>query len=141
MNLIKFALALVLLAGGYKWWHKHQAEVPATAKPVPGNTGFVSMPQPSGTDFGTVLIFAPINCPSDAAQRARDLSRELAARHIPHVQLEQANFDMADPPDEQTMASFNRVMEGTIPVVFVRGKGKANPALDEVIAEYSAARR
>lgn len=39
------------------------------------------------------------------------------------------------------MAKFNRAMKGAVPIVFVRGKGKANPTLAEVVTEYEAARR
>lgn len=44
-------------------------------------------------------------------------------------------------PDQQKMATFKRVVEGTGPVVVARGKGKANPAFAEVVAEYERVRR
>lgn len=141
MGFIKFLIVLLVLAAGYKWWHKHPTAFSGVGgTSIADQTGFEPMPQPMGTDTRTVLIYAPLNCPSATAQRARELSRELAARHIPHVQLEEASFDMVN-PDQQTVATFKRVMEGTGPVVFVRGKGKANPAFAEVVAEYDGARR
>lgn len=141
MGFIKFLVFLMVLFAGYQWWQKHPTAIlGSTAAPVAGKTGFVPMPQPMGTNTRTVLIYAPLNCPSETAQRARKLSQELAARHIPHAQLEEASFDLVN-PDQQTVATFKRVMEGTGPVVFVRGKAKGNPAFAEVVAEYDAARR
>jgi hypothetical protein len=32
----------------------------------------------------------------------------------------------------------NSVMNGELPIVFVNGRGKANPTLEEVIAEFGA---
>ena len=137
MGFIKFLVFLLVLFGGYRWWQQHPTAIFGNAAaPVAGQSGFVPMPQPMGTDMRTVLIYAPVNCPSATAQRARELSRELAARHIPHAQLEEASFDL-DNPDRQTVATFKRVMEGSGPVVFVRGRAKANPAVAEVVAEYA----
>ncbi|MGP1667347.1 MAG: hypothetical protein ACTS5I_15860 [Rhodanobacter sp.] len=139
MGFIKFLIFLLLLVGGYQWWQKHPTALfGASAVPVAGKTGFMPMPQPMGTDTRTVLIYAPMNCPSETAQRARQLSRALATRHIPHTQLDEASFDLVN-PDAQTVATFKRVMEGKGPVVFVRGMGKANPSFAEVVAEYDGA--
>lgn len=139
MGFLKFLLVLVLAMVGYHWWHKHRdLFVTDETAQVAGGTGFVAMPQPIGTSLGTVLIFAPRNCPSAAAQRARELSRELAAHDIPHALLDEANFDLDSP---EQVASVKRVMEGTVPIVFVHGRGKANPSLDDVLAEYAATQR
>ena len=32
----------------------------------------------------------------------------------------------------------NRIMNGPLPVVFVNGRAKSNPSLDEVVAEFRA---
>ncbi|HVT34202.1 MAG TPA: hypothetical protein VHE37_01355, partial [Nevskiaceae bacterium] len=73
MNLLRIALALVLLGGGVRWWmqrSEHRA-VLASADPY----GFLSVPMPSGAKPDTVLIFAPLNCPREGARRANELSR------------------------------------------------------------------
>lgn len=138
MTYLKWLLVIVLALVGYHWWQKHRdLLVPDGASHARGSSGFVSMPQPIGTSPYQVLIFAPRNCPSAAAQRARELSRELAARDVPHAQLEEANFDL-DSADGA--AAVKRVMEGAVPIVIVHGRAKANPSLDDVLAEYDAAR-
>lgn len=140
MAYLKLALVAVLALAGYHWWQMRHAHplVPAGAPHVAGSTGFVSMPQPIGTSPDQVLIFAPRNCPSAAAQRARELSRELAARDVPHAQLEEAHFALSSAAEASAV---NRVMEGTVPIVIVHGRAKANPSLDEVLAEYEATRQ
>jgi hypothetical protein len=35
----------------------------------------------------------------------------------------------------------NAVMNGEVPIVFVNGRVKANPSVDDVVAEYGAAAR
>lgn len=137
MAYLKWLLVVVLALVGYHWWQKHRdLLVKDGVSHVTGSTGFVSMPQPTGTSPDQVLIFAPRDCPSAAAQRARELSRELAARDVPHAQLEEANFDL---DSAEGAAAVKRVMEGAVPIVFVHGRAKANPSLDDVLAEYDAA--
>ena len=41
---------------------------------------------------------------------------------------------------EDELQRVNRVMQGELPIVIVHGRGKANPTLDEVLAEYRASR-
>lgn len=140
MAYLKLLLVVVLALVGYHWWQKRHDHLPVQdgAPHVAGSTGFVSMPQPIGTSPDQVLIFAPRNCPSAAAQRARELSRELAARDVPHAQLEGAHFALSS---AEEASAVNRVMEGTVPIVIVHGRAKANPSLDEVLAEYEATRQ
>ncbi|MGH8158919.1 MAG: hypothetical protein ACREPQ_12425 [Rhodanobacter sp.] len=142
MNFLKFLVVLVVAAGAYHWWQKHhaaQAESGAMAAMSRKGTGFVSMQRPMGARTDAVLIFAPPNCPSETAQRARALARGLEELSIPHVRLDGASFDI-DGSDQEVMTRFKRVMEGNGPPVFVRNKAKANPSLDEVVAEYNARR-
>jgi hypothetical protein len=142
MNIIKWLFVLAVVVGGYHWWQKHRAEsvdVDAQAVLRENGTGFVKFPQPMGTSTRTVLIYAPLNCPSEMAQRANKLARQLEQAGIPHALLQEANFDI-DGSDPQAMAQLNSIMAGKGPPVFVRGKAKANPTFDEVVAEYRAPR-
>ena len=103
-------------------------------------TGFVPVPSPSGTKRNQVLIFAAVNCPKDAARRAADLAAELGRRGISHIRLEHADFEWVENPDPAVLARLETVMRGEIPIVFINGRGKANPGIDEVVAEYRAQR-
>ena len=138
MGVLKLLLVVALVMVGYHWWHKHRDVFATNGAQASDEAGFVPVPQPRGTSLDRVLIFAPRDCPSAEAQRARELSQALADHGVPHGLLDQADFDLQSP---EQAASVHRVMEGTIPIVFVHGRGKANPTLDEVLAEYDAAGR
>jgi hypothetical protein len=138
MKILKLVVLLVLVAVVYREWHRHGSPVIGTGDSgAIGDSGFVPLPAPAGADAGRVLIFAPIDCPSEQAQRAGALARALAGQHIAYTRLEQADFDLEN-PDPGTLARLKRVMEGKAPIVFVRGRAKADPSFEEVLAEYRA---
>lgn len=126
---------MVLIAGGVQFWKKHRdaRELAAVTSP----SGFVPVPMPDGADRNTILVFAPLNCPSEAAERARALSASLTDRGIHNVITNQytiASFEPS-PETEAAMKRLNVVMNGEIPIVLVNGMGKANPSVAEVVAE------
>ena len=99
---------------------------------------FVVLPLPDGVSAHGVVIFAPENCPSEAAQRARQLASALSAQRIPYRETSSANFNALSSQEEaeRVMA----VMNGPIPIVYVDGRAKANPTPEEVVAEYRRSR-
>jgi hypothetical protein len=131
MNAVKLVLMLAAAGLAFQYW---QANRPATG---PSPNGFVALPAMNNVDPRQVVVFAPENCPSDKAQQADDLARQLAARSIPAVRSHDVSFASSD-PDPAIGIRLNSVMNGDLPIVFVKGKGKANPTLDEVVAEYGA---
>jgi signal recognition particle receptor subunit beta len=122
---------MAVLGAGWQLWHRHQAnEEPAVA---PSVVAFVELPLPDGMDADSVVVFSPEDCPSEAAQRADALVSALESKRITVVRAHHAEFDLRD---QESADRVNSVMEGPIPVVFVRGKAKANPSVEEVLAEY-----
>lgn len=95
---------------------------------------FVSIPIPDGLPQSGIVIFAPKNCPSDAAQRAERLTGYLEERGIGFMRSQSANYNNLTSQEEvqRVMA----VMNGDIPIVYVNGRAKANPTPEEVEAEY-----
>lgn len=136
MSTLKFSLVLALSWGVYDFWQKHQtAAFLEKAMQTVSKNGFVEVPQPSEGDPSEVMIFAAVNCPSDAAKRADELSRQLSTRGIPNFRLDNVNFETTEQGNKD-FAVLSKIMMGTAPVVFVGGKAKANPTLDEVVNEY-----
>lgn len=134
----KLAMALVLAVAG--WQHyKKSGRVVATDAPAEASAsrGFVSLPAFPGSNGRAVVIFAPENCPEDAGRRADALADALSRSGVPVSRLNHVGFNVSGPDEASRI---NAVMNGSIPIVVVRGRGKANPSLDEVLAEYSAAR-
>lgn len=80
------------------------------------------------------MTFAPANCPSDAAQRAEALARRLDAAGIPDTRSQRASFSTLSSQEEANRVM--SVMNGRIPVVFVRNRARADPAPEDVVAEY-----
>ena len=89
---------------------------------------------PDGMSPHGVVVFAPENCPSDAAQRAYALISDLGSRGVPVVRASTASFSTL--PDTETQQRVLSVMNGPIPIVFVNGRAKGNPSLEDVVAEY-----
>jgi hypothetical protein len=151
MNVIKIGTVLAIAALGILVWREYgpkggvealagqvSDKVAASAPDGGGNSshGFVDMPLPDGQSGSDVVIFAPVNCPSDAAQRAEALARHLSAQGVPYVRSQDANFGNLSSQEEANRVM--AVMEGGIPVVFVRTRAKANPSPEDVVAEYRA---
>lgn len=66
------------------------------------------------------------------------MAQELANRGIPHVRAQNAHFDLAG-EDRDQVERIGSIMNGAVPIVFVNGRAKANPTLEEVVAEYGGA--
>ncbi len=134
MNVVKLVVMLAVAGLAYQYWSTQQA---ATGPAVVSPNGFVMVPPMAGADPRQVVVFAPENCPSEKAQQADDMARQLAFRNIPTLRSHDVTFTSTD-MDPKIGVRLDSVMKGELPIVFVNGRGKANPTLDEVIAEYGA---
>lgn len=99
-----------------------------------GAGGFESVPLPDGVSSQGVVVFAPANCSSDAARRTDELVQYLARHGIPYARTDTANYSRLASQEE--VSRVQSVMNGPVPVVYVRGKAKANPSPEEVRVEY-----
>lgn len=132
----KFLIILVLIAGGYHLWNKHEQNNLFSSSASPN--GFVNVIMPSGMKMNTVYILAPANCPKEAGQRADALQRRLTELGIPNERSSRGSVNAPDSSDE-AQKMFQRtvaVLKGEIPQVFINGMGKSNPYIDDVVAEY-----
>jgi hypothetical protein len=136
MKVIKLVLFLAVVGVAYQWYTHQPKTGPETL--VSAN-GFIALPTLVNADPKQVVVFAPENCPKEDAQRSDALAQQLTQRNIPSVRSHDVSFTSSD-PDPGIGARLNAVMNGEFPIVFVKGRGKANPTLDEVIAEYGATR-
>jgi hypothetical protein len=88
------------------------------------------------------VILAAQNCPREGAQRADRLAHEMAARGFHFKRASNASFSPSPTDDiDAFVRRHNAVMNGEVPIVFVNGRVKANPGLDEVVAEYEESAR
>ena len=135
-NVIKLVLMLAVIGLAYHYWSTQQS----TNRPdVVSPNGFVMVPPMAGADPKQVVVFAPENCPSDKAQQADSLAQQLASRNIPTLRSHDVTFSSTD-MDPKIGVRLNSVMNGELPIVFVNGRGKANPTIEQIIAEYGGVR-
>ena len=143
MSIMRLVVFLAVAGLAYQYWTKQQQPDPGTgpapsavASVKPSPNGFIALPALENAGSKQVVVFAPENCPSEDAQRADALARQLAQRGIPSTRSHDVSFTSTD-PDPSIGARLNSVMNGQLPIVFVNGRGKANPTLEQVMAEYS----
>lgn len=135
------AMAVVVVVLGYNLWRTHAARVEAAdVARLTDENGFVELAQPNGADPRKVWIVAAVNCPKEGAQRADALARDLGERDVAFERRSGVSFSFED-DDPVLFRRINAMLGGETPIVFVNGRIKANPALDDVLAEYRAAQR
>jgi hypothetical protein len=137
----KFVLIGAAVAIVWLGWNQHRAHVEARAiAELTDDRGFVEFTMPQGAKNNEVLIVAAQNCPKDGAVRADRLAREMAERNIRYRRSSGVSFSVPQNADVDTFVRRNNaIMNGEVPIVFVNGKVKSNPGLEEVIAEYAEA--
>jgi hypothetical protein len=140
MTLFRLLIVIALVGVGVHWWQDRSDEQALRA--LTTSAGFLPVPMPPSAARNTVIVFAPINCPREGAQRARELVQKLDERGIAN-QLTDHYGAQTFEPNPETEAAFKRlniVMTGDIPIVLVNGMGKANPTVDEVVSEFKRTR-
>jgi hypothetical protein len=140
MNLLKLLVVVALGGLAYHSWNKHHDGVEAltSSGSAESHNGFVALPPVAGASPSAVLVVAAENCPEEAAQRADRLAEQIARSGVPVSRLHSVSFEIPN-GDSSVANRVMSVMNSELPIVFVRGKAKSNPTLDEAIAEYKAA--
>jgi hypothetical protein len=131
----------VATAGYASWKHQHPAprRSAVAASSTPGE--FVSLPPVESQRPRTVYVVAAQNCPHEAAQRSDRLAEALSKRGIAVERTHQARFRFTSSPDGATIERINAIMNGPLPAVFVDGRAKSNPSVDEVAMAFAQAAR
>jgi hypothetical protein len=112
--------------------------VSAQSAATEDDAGWTPVPMPAGAISNRVLVFSALNCPKAAAQRALAIIDELGTQGVPCVHTDSVSFPTATPEEA---ARLTKVMNGGAPVVFVNGKAKSCPLVEEIVAEYRAISR
>lgn len=138
---LRVIIIVALFGFGYHWWGQRSERLAITR--AMDQNGFLPVPMPAGAERDTVLIFAPVNCPKEAAQRAAALAEKLTNAGVPNLRTS-VYPAQAFAPTEENHAAYKRlnvVMTGEIPIALVNGMGKANPSADEVVSVYYRTRK
>jgi len=130
-------IVLGLAGGGYAYWkHHHDYTTYVGSRSSTSAGSFVALPPADGQDPATVFVVAAQNCPHEEAKRADRLAEDLARQGIPVQRTHDVRFHFTAPPDPAMVDRMKGIMNGPLPVVFVHGRAKSNPSLDDVIAEF-----
>ena len=129
MRFIKLLLILSVSGMAFHYWKVSHSDIQSVSE-----NGFIDLPKSEKFENDLVIILAAKNCTKDAAKRADRLASELGQRDIPYVRAQHISFNNFDPSMKKQL---DTVMMGTLPIVLINGKGKANPTLEEVISEYN----
>lgn len=81
-------------------------------------------------------MLAAKNCPGEDAKRADRLAADLSRKGIPVERTNSARFSLSSPLESDVRTRLSQIMEGPLPTVFIDGRAKSNPSVDEVIAEF-----
>jgi hypothetical protein len=102
------------------------------------SNGFVPVATSAGAAPDVAVILAALNCPSVQAKRADSMASQLSQMGIPNQRAN--NYSVTGVPRDQMplLMRTNVVLTGEIPIVIINGMAKANPTVDEVVAEYRA---
>lgn len=139
MNGSKLILGIVVFGVAAQAWLFSMAMQTRSASGSPSSSrtsasGFTKVLSPVGATPGEVLIVGP-NCTSEQGVRTRELARKLADLKVPYQQTDSARFSANPITGWGDWAQINQLMQGDSPVVFINGRAKANPSLEEVLAE------
>jgi len=139
MNFVKLLVVVAIGVGAAYYWrgqHRGAADASPMALSAPSSRGFVAMPAVTGQSSNAILVLAAENCPHEDAQRADQLAEDLVRSGLPVVRLHNVSFELNGPDASAAAEKLTAVMNGELPIVFVRGRAKSNPRLDDVVAEY-----
>lgn len=134
MSSSKWLFITAVIASVAYAWHQPRH---AVARETTGDDrdGFVAVAASADAPSNTVVILAPLNCPSAQAKRAEVMAEQLSRMGIPSKRLD--HYSVQNLPMSQALISrTNAVLGGKAPIVVVNGMAKANPKVSEVAAEY-----
>ncbi len=125
---------------GYQLLNNAQPNQVTDADQLSNTTSsFTRLPIMNGANPNTVMVIAAQNCSGDAAQRADKLANDLKSKGIPVQRTQNISFTLNDSTKPAEIDQMYALLAGPLPTVVVNGRGKSNPSLDEVIAEFTQA--
>ena len=145
MDIIRTLIVVSVIGGGYAYWHNHRTPLNEIEYGVQMNSssqitsnGFAYLPSADRQNSKTVYVVAAENCPHEDAQRADHMASDLSQKGIPVERIHDVQFIIPGQPDSSTMARISSIMEGPLPIVFISGRAKSNPSIEEVVAEFNS---
>lgn len=134
--------SFALCFAGYQW-HKSKQEKKLFVQDIKSRTdqyGFLDI-SVNLTGSNGIVIMAPINCPSRQAKIADYLATELNNQNIPATRINGYTFspdlnNLTEREINQMIKRVQHVRTMAAPLVFVNGKVKSNPTIEDIKREW-----
>ena len=135
MNLLKYLFYAVLVFVAFTIYARYGNHPKAAVKVVlpVSDAGFVTLP-PSNLPNDKAIILTLPGCPKAETKRARELDFQLMQAGIPREMRSDVSFSFSNDDEKNLLDTFTG--SATYPLVFVRGKGRGNPTVMEVVSEF-----
>lgn len=110
----------------------------------PSKAGFVDALLPNDVNPEVMTVFTPQFCPLAAGVRGRALIARMKAAGIPTEASSSAKIEIHAGTEaefeakKRLLSKTAEVMNGETPIVFYKGRAKANPSFEDVQFEYQA---
>lgn len=138
MSATQWLLITIAIATGAYVWHQPRHSLAGEPSGEDSN-GFVPVAASADAPSHTVVILAPLNCPSAQAKRADVMAEQLTQMGIPSTRLNHYSVQNL-PMSQPLMLRTHAVLGGKAPIVVIDGMAKNNPKVSEVAAEYQRSR-
>ncbi len=136
MSIGKWVLAAAAIGGGVHLWHMHQQTVlDSKLRAVADSYGFVPILPGGNAPPNTAVVLAALNCPSAQAKRADAMASRLSELGVPNKRANNYMVGGITRDQSALIEQTSAVLGGEIPVVIVNGRAKANPSVEDVMAE------
>ena len=132
-------VSFALCFAGYQW-HKSKQENKSFVQDIKSRTdqyGFLDI-SVNLTGSNVIVIMAPVNSSSQHAKIADYLAKELNNQNIPATRINGYSFnqDLNNMTDIEINQRVQYVRTMAPPLVFVNGKIKSNPSIEDIKKEW-----
>ena len=136
MSIGKWVVAAAAVGAGAHLGQIHQRSVlNSKLQAVADSYGFVPVLAGGNAPPNTAVVLAALNCPSVLAKRADAMASRLRELGIPNTRANNYRVGGVTRDQSALIEQTSAVLGGEIPVVIVNGWAKANPSVEEVVAE------
>jgi hypothetical protein len=124
-------LIALVLAGGYFWSQYYQGSEDSAGG---YRSEFTAVPWITDASANCVLIIGPTD-KSHVGVRTLQLADRVSAQNIPYRIAHDISF--VEGADAELTSGWTEMSRGGLPIVFINGRAKANPTINQVVTEFN----
>ncbi len=141
MKIFKVIFIVAIAYGGYNLFahrglNDKSGSSVLTARDPKLPTGFMPCPYPAGLEKRQVMIVAPMDSKSEASLKADRLELAVKREGLSVVRTQSYSFGAILNAEQAAQA--RAAANLPLPIIFIAGKVKSNPTVQEIMQEYRA---